>query len=145
MTRHSSLLSFFKYFLGGGFFYFSYCIQHCFICRLSDSTVPTNAGIEPRTLLLLHWQSDARLDLTIHYYLPLNNIERKESLLMLRYRHPCSLLRELRLSHCYLGRNGFNSQAFHRLPSLEILDLSENFLNTIPPAARLPTVRVCPL
>jgi hypothetical protein len=64
---------------------------------------------------------------------------------MLRCRHPCSLLRELRLSHCYLGRNGFNSQAFHRLPSLEILDLSENFLNTIPPAARLPTVRVGPL
>jgi hypothetical protein len=80
-----------------------------------------------------------------HYYLPLNNIERKKLFLLMTCRHPCSLLRELRLSHCYLGRNGFNSQAFHRLPSLEILDLSENFLNTIPPAARLPTVRVCPL
>ncbi len=28
----------------------SYCIQHCFICRPSDSTVPTDAGIEPRTV-----------------------------------------------------------------------------------------------
>ncbi len=36
---------------GGGFFSFcSYSIQHCFICRPSDSTVPTNAGIEPRTV-----------------------------------------------------------------------------------------------
>ncbi len=28
----------------------SYYIQHCFICRSSDSTVPTDAGIEPRTV-----------------------------------------------------------------------------------------------
>ncbi len=28
---------------------FSYRIQHCFICCPSDSTVPTDAGIEPRT------------------------------------------------------------------------------------------------
>ncbi len=35
------------FFLGGeGFFY----IQHCFICHPSDSTVPTDAGIEPRTV-----------------------------------------------------------------------------------------------
>ncbi len=27
-----------------------YCIQHCFICRPSDSTVSEDAGIEPRTL-----------------------------------------------------------------------------------------------
>ncbi len=33
---------------GGDFF--SYYIQHCFICRPSDSTVPTDAGIEPRTI-----------------------------------------------------------------------------------------------
>jgi hypothetical protein len=42
----------------------SYAIQDCFICRPSDSTVPTDAGIEP--LQLVHWQSDAlttRLDL----------------------------------------------------------------------------------
>ncbi len=30
--------------------FFSYCTQHCFICRPSDSTVPTDAGIEPRTV-----------------------------------------------------------------------------------------------
>ncbi len=51
------------------FFFFSYYIQHCFICRPSDSTVPTDAGIEARTVALagpLHWQSDVlttRLDL----------------------------------------------------------------------------------
>ncbi len=27
-----------------------YCIPHCFICRPLDSTVPTNAGIEARTV-----------------------------------------------------------------------------------------------
>jgi hypothetical protein len=46
--------------------YFSYYIQHCFICHPSDSTVPTDARIEPGPLQLVHWQSDAlttRLDL----------------------------------------------------------------------------------
>ncbi len=33
-----------------GFFYSMYCIQHCFICRPSDSTVSEDAGIEPRTV-----------------------------------------------------------------------------------------------
>ncbi len=28
----------------------SYYIQHCFICRPSNFTVPTDAGIEPRTV-----------------------------------------------------------------------------------------------
>jgi hypothetical protein len=28
-------------------------IQHCFICRLSDSTVSEDAGIEPRTVMTL--------------------------------------------------------------------------------------------
>ena len=27
-----------------------YCMQHCFICRPSDSTVSEDAGIEPRTV-----------------------------------------------------------------------------------------------
>ncbi len=35
----------------GIFWIFSvYCIQHCFICRPSDSTVTEDAGIEPRTV-----------------------------------------------------------------------------------------------
>ncbi len=36
----------------GGFFLFFYVryIQHCFICRPSDSTVSEDAGIEPRTV-----------------------------------------------------------------------------------------------
>jgi hypothetical protein len=39
---YSSLGRFFTFFLGP--------IQHCFICRPSESTVPTDAGIEPRTV-----------------------------------------------------------------------------------------------
>jgi hypothetical protein len=35
---------------GGALSFFSYYIQHCFICRPSDSMVPTDAGIEPRTV-----------------------------------------------------------------------------------------------
>jgi hypothetical protein len=41
---------FFKIFFGGIFSFCSYNIQHCFICRPSDSTVLTDAGIEPRTV-----------------------------------------------------------------------------------------------
>ncbi len=43
-------LIFYIYFWGIFYLYFSYYIQHCFICRPSDSNVPTNAGIEPRTV-----------------------------------------------------------------------------------------------
>ncbi len=38
---------FFKLFFGGIFLFH---ILHCFICRPSDSTVLTDAGIEPRTV-----------------------------------------------------------------------------------------------
>jgi hypothetical protein len=49
--RKESEEDFFSIFFWGGFFSFcSYIIQHCFICRHSDSTVPTDAGIEPRTV-----------------------------------------------------------------------------------------------
>ncbi len=41
---------FFKYFLGDLFSFVQYNIQHCFICRPSDFTVSTDAGIEPRTV-----------------------------------------------------------------------------------------------
>jgi hypothetical protein len=34
-------------------FIFIYYIQHCFICRLSDSTGSVDAGIEPRTVATL--------------------------------------------------------------------------------------------
>ncbi len=51
MPRVLSKSFFFKYFFGGFFLFCrSYYIQHCFICRLSDSAVPTDAGIEPRTV-----------------------------------------------------------------------------------------------
>jgi hypothetical protein len=45
-----SLFIFFYFFYFFLYFFFSYYIQHCFICRPSDSTVPTDAGIEPRTV-----------------------------------------------------------------------------------------------
>jgi hypothetical protein len=35
------------------FFLLLYVIQHCFICRPSDSTVSADAGIEPRTVATL--------------------------------------------------------------------------------------------
>jgi hypothetical protein len=37
-------------FWGDFFLFLSYYIEHCFICRSSDSTLPTDAGIEPRTV-----------------------------------------------------------------------------------------------
>jgi hypothetical protein len=39
----------------GGIFspFFMYVIQHCVICRTSDSTVSEDAGIEPRTVTTL--------------------------------------------------------------------------------------------
>jgi hypothetical protein len=39
-----------NFFKGFIFIFFMYDIQHCFICRPSDSTVPEDAGIEPRTV-----------------------------------------------------------------------------------------------
>ncbi len=35
------------------FFFFMYVIQHCFICRPSESTVSEDAGIKPRTVATL--------------------------------------------------------------------------------------------
>jgi hypothetical protein len=44
-----------------------YFIQHCFICRPSDSTVWRMLGLNPGLVRLRHWQSDglslSRLDL----------------------------------------------------------------------------------
>jgi hypothetical protein len=40
-----------------------YCIQHCIICRLSDSTVSEDAEIEPRTSVLAVRRSNYSLDL----------------------------------------------------------------------------------
>ena len=40
------------FFWGGDFLFFSYYIQHCFICCPSDFTVPTDAGNEPRTVAI---------------------------------------------------------------------------------------------
>ncbi len=49
-TEVNYLAFYFLLFFGGIFYFFSYNIQHCFICRPSDSTVPTDAGIETRTV-----------------------------------------------------------------------------------------------
>ncbi len=59
VKKKKSYFSLFAWFLAfiilnltGGFFgfFYMYCIQHCFICRPSDSTVSEDAGIEPRTV-----------------------------------------------------------------------------------------------
>ncbi len=56
--------SFFYIFFEGIFF--SYYIQHCFICRPSDSTVSTDAGIEHRTVATDALAVTTRLDLILH-------------------------------------------------------------------------------
>ncbi len=58
------------------YIFFMYDIQHCFICRHSDSTVSEDAGIEPRTVATTALASDAlttRIDL-IHTRLDLIHI-----------------------------------------------------------------------
>ncbi len=71
------------FFYGGGglfeFYGFKYFIQHCFICRPSDSTVSEDAGIEPRTVATLplevrHFIQSARFHLQMgqnsnHYWI----------------------------------------------------------------------------
>jgi hypothetical protein len=47
---HPKFFFVFKYYFRGFFLFFSYYIQHFFICRPSDFTVPTDVGIEPRTV-----------------------------------------------------------------------------------------------
>jgi hypothetical protein len=67
---------FFFFFGGGGFFiFFPYNIQHCFISHPSDSTVPTDAGIEPRTvatgaLAVRRSNHEARSHLITELFLP---------------------------------------------------------------------------
>jgi hypothetical protein len=67
LPKYNADLDYKDFFLGGGdFLFFAYYIQHCFICRPSDSTVPTDAGIEPRTFATGALASDSlttRLDL----------------------------------------------------------------------------------
>jgi hypothetical protein len=43
----------------GIFLDFMYCIQHCFICRPSDTLRRRMLGSNPGLLRLRHWQSDA--------------------------------------------------------------------------------------
>ncbi len=50
-----------------------YFIQHCFICRTSDSVVLEDAGTKPRTWRLWNWQSDAlttRIDFILSHLSP---------------------------------------------------------------------------
>jgi hypothetical protein len=52
-VRQWSRIAAIEFFFTGGTFWFfllMYVIQHCFLCRPSDSTVSEDAGIEPRTV-----------------------------------------------------------------------------------------------
>jgi hypothetical protein len=53
----------FFHIFGEDFLFISYFIQHCFICRPSDSTVPTYAGIESRTVATGALALTTKLDL----------------------------------------------------------------------------------
>jgi hypothetical protein len=46
----TNIYIYFSLFFVGIFLFFSYYIQHCFMCRPSDSIAPTDAGIEPITV-----------------------------------------------------------------------------------------------
>ncbi len=48
--REKNCYLFFTKHKQGDFFLCTYCIQHCIICRPSNSTVSEDAGIEPRTV-----------------------------------------------------------------------------------------------
>ncbi len=59
-------IAFNVFFKKGGLLLFVYSIQHCFICRPSDSTVSEDTVIKPRTVASRHLLSDTlttRLDL----------------------------------------------------------------------------------
>jgi hypothetical protein len=54
-----------------------YCIQHCFTCRPSDSTVSKDAGIEPRTVATSalavrrsnHWARSHPLEVGLTFFI----------------------------------------------------------------------------
>jgi hypothetical protein len=70
------------FFLKGFFIiFFIYDIQHCFICRPSDSTVSEYAGIEPRTVVTtaLTTALTTRLDLIHNFFRNICIIELKST------------------------------------------------------------------
>jgi hypothetical protein len=89
----------------GFFFLFMYDIQHCFICRPSDSTVSEDAGIKPRTVATTalavrrsnhsarsHPLINTYVDNDLLYLLPgmaADSVRtgRKDDTLLVRYRH----------------------------------------------------------
>ncbi len=63
-TQYKEFIFSFIVYLISGFFPFMFVIQHCSICRPSDSTVSEDAGIETSLLRLWHWDTPTtRLDL----------------------------------------------------------------------------------
>ncbi len=51
-----------------------YIIQHCFICRPSDSTVSEDAGIKPKTVATLAWLGYKKL--VVHYFPQVDDFHR---------------------------------------------------------------------
>ncbi len=51
-----------------------YFIQHCFLCRPSDSIVSEDAGIEPKTVATLVWVGYKNL--VVHYFHQVDDFHR---------------------------------------------------------------------
>ncbi len=102
-------------FLVFGSFFLKYFIQHCFICRRSDSTVSKDAGIAPAgQLRLRHWQS--------------GSLTNQQDL-----NHELDLIHELALIH--------ELDLFHELDPIHRLDIIHNEVWMTPLLVEVSTVK----
>jgi hypothetical protein len=71
-----------------------YCIQQCFICSSSDSTVKEDAGIEPRTVATSAWRA-RRFNYLARSHPKLCQISFTTWLDLIHYGTASSLIREM--------------------------------------------------
>ncbi len=73
--------------------YLQYFIQHCFVCRPSDSAVSEDAGIKPRTVTTLelavrhtnHWARSLHFDIYKYVYPDLEFVVRSAVMVGVEY------------------------------------------------------------